>query len=474
MDSTSIGFQGEGNCYYNLNALWSKGDSVKNNNMDEFRHALGNPDLDKDSIAPTLTTEKSPWYAAEPLTEKYAAYAFQVKAEYYGVYGLRKCFWGDLKATAPPALKLAGDVKVLDPEAKGKQDNVFDTLEKALVNLEVGDTLLIKPGKGGAAVEIPPTTLKLPLNLTIKAYEKTTPVLKLGKPLEKKDIAFFRALDGKICFEGLHFLLEARSDGVSQSIVQLGDSAFCSFERCVVTMKAEKPFGTSVIAFVDPKDWMRTEPRPTSTEVKLSNCFIRGEGDFVKMTACRPFKLVAENSVVAVSGSMLNLQAAIGEDVDQGPTIMLTRVSALTRDAVFSLRSFKNGKGLARMTIDARNCLFAPIGDRPLILFESPDVSEDLVTKYVDWKERPNCFAKFDKLVEQERPNDSSAMMPDAERIRKIFGAKNSSDSPTMPPMADMILARESPAVLRPTDPEPFAAFGATLDQFDALLKALK
>jgi serine/threonine protein kinase len=478
LDSTRISYQGEANYFHSLNALWSIGDSIVNN-MEGFRGKLAQGDYDKESIAPTLTEEKSPWYAPLPETlpsEK----AFQVKPEYYGVYGLRKCAWGDLAATETPALKLANGVKLLDPEFKGKQDNVFDTLEKALVYLEPGDTLLIKPGKAGTPIEIPPTRLKLPLNLTIKAYEKTTPVLKLGKPLEKKDYAFFRALDGKLCFEGLHFLLDARTDGVNQSIVQLGDSVYCSFDRCVVTMKERNQpgtVGTSAIAFVDPKDLMRTEPRPYTTAVKITDSFIRGDGDLVKMTSCRPFKLSADNSVVAVSGSLIDLQAASGDDVDHGPTIALTRVSALTRDPVFSLRSFKNGKGLAKMTIAARYCLFAPIDKKPLFLLETPEVGgEDLFMKYVDWKERPNRFAKFDKLVEQERPNDSPVMMLDAERYKEMFGVpKDISDTPTMPPVADTSLAQESPASLRPMDPsEPFATFGATLDQLDALIKALK
>jgi hypothetical protein len=245
-------------------------------------------------------------------------------------------------------------------------------------------------------------------------------------------------------------------------------------------MKAanQRPFGASVIAFVDLKDWMGMEPRPTKTEVKFSNTFIRGDGDLVKMTSCRPFKLVADNSVIAVSGSMMNLQAVSGEDVEQGPTIALSHVSAVTREPVFSLRSYKNGKGLAKMTIDAKACLFAPAGEKPLVFLEAPDVgSDDLVAKYVDWKgDRSNCFAKFDKFLEQERPNEGAIMMLDAERWKKMFGGpKNSSDIPTMPPLADMILAQESPAALRPTDPsDQFAAFGATIDQLDALIKALK
>jgi hypothetical protein len=412
-----------------------------------------------------------------------AEIAFQVKPEYYGEYGLTACVWGELAQAPTPVLDITSKVKLLDPDYTGPDRNVFNTLEEALPKLKKDDTLLVKPGKFGREIKISPTKLKVGVDITIKAYEKTTPVLTLDNPDEKvKDYAFFRVKEGKLRLEGLHFVLDARQDGVGQSVLLLGDTAEGTLDRCVVTMRAKNqlPYGASVISFVDPKDWMRPEPRPTSTRVTFTNSFIRGDGDLIRMTACRPVKLTLDNSLVALSGCLANVQATAGDDLpaDQGPQVDLLRSTVLTRDAVFSLKSFKNGKGLAQLHVNATSCLFAPIGDRPLIFLESSDVgSDDLVAKYLDWKGTPNRFAKFDKFMEQQRPNENmTVMMVDVERMReRIGGPKAGSEIPTMPPlMSEFILSRESPASLRPVDPgRQFADFGAA-PELDSLIEALK
>ena len=277
------------------------------------------------------------------------------------MYGLKTCFWGDLAQAPAPGLNLAQHVKLLDPDYKGQRTQCVQYIRaEALPFLEDKDTLLVKPGKLGREIKISPAKLKVGVDITIKAYEKTTPVLTLDNQDDEekvKDFAFFRVKEGKLRLEGLHFVLDARQDGVGQSVVLLGDTAEAALDRCVVTMRAKNklPYGASVVSFVDPKDWMRPEPRPTSTKVTFTNSFIRGDGDLVRMTACRPIKLTLDNTVVALSGSLANVQATVGDDVaaDQGPQVELNKATVLTRDAVFSLKTFKNGKGLAQLHVNA-------------------------------------------------------------------------------------------------------------------------
>jgi hypothetical protein len=485
-DEKQVGFHGKENRFHNLNALWIAGPSIKNT-IEQFREALKGSGSSYDQGSEVI--EESPWSLADPLLrEMQPQIIFQVKPE-YAAFGLQKGPWGDLPRAAAMEIVLAPGTKLLDPDYKGKPapPGVYASMDRALANMDAGETLLVKPGKDGREIEVSPTNFSKPgVDFTIKAFEKTSPVLSIGKIAEKKDIAFFRMLDGKLRFEGLHFLLEPRQEGVtSESVLLLGDSAQCTFERCAFTLKASRRVPIVVVAFVDPKDIMKVDPpRPMSTRVQFTGCFIRGDGDLVNMTGCRPLKLALENSLLAVAGSLAAVQSS-GEDVaaDQGPEIVLNKVSTFTREPTFSFRASRNGKGLARVHIEARTCLFAPLADRPLVFLEASDVmSEEHLAKYLEWKTDPkeqNCFTRFDKLLEQERPNEiGSTMQLDPVRWGKLFGeTKLRNEDMTFPQVpADLILSQAVPGLFRPNDPET-ASFGVdadALNKVEALVKALK
>jgi hypothetical protein len=470
-----VHFRGEENCYHYLNALLSVGQSLTNT-LEQFRAALAPGGYDKGSLS--LLQPESPWYFPKPLREQ-PTLAFQVKSD-YARYGIERCSWGEL-ARPQPLENIAENTKVFDPDYKGKSPVIFNSLDRALANLNPGETLWVKPGKGGREIEVPPTALKAGSDVTIEAYPKTSPVLTLGKAAEKDEVAFFRLRDGKLRFVGLHFLLEPRQEGIgSQSVLQLGDSVQCAFDHCVITLKATRRVPLSAIAFLDPKKSMLTEtPRPGGTRVALTGSFVRGDGDLVNLTSCRPVKFVLENSLVAVTGSLAAVQAT-GEDLaaDQGPQVELTRVSAFTREPTLSLRAFKNGKGLGCTHVEARSCLFAGLEGRPLVYLESAELlSDEQVPRFLEWKGEQNCFANFGKLLEQEKTNEMGSMMSlDSGRWDKLFRdlTRGRYESLAVPALTDY-LWQATPDQFRPAEAEQqLGSYGASLPDLDPLLKAVK
>jgi len=493
-DETEITFQGEKNVYDKRDALWLTGPNLKAGDLEAFRAELAKSQgqsYDRDSVE--VGGDDDIWMAPDnpgPL------YAFQLRPRYAVLRVGLLSGPGGGAMPEPPAeeIFLAERTKLFDPEYTGKQrSDIFASFEKAWANLNAGETLLIKPRKDGSEIELPPIEINKPgVDVTIKAFDSKgpAPLLALSKIAEKKHLAFFKLLvDGKLRFEGLHFLLEPRqAELLSQSVLLLGDSAQCAFERCVITLKPGKAVPLQVVSFVAPGSLMKMDDQPRSgnLQVDFSNSYVRGQGDLVAMRWCRSLKGTLKNSLFALSGSLVDIQAS-GEEVpvDQNPLeIVMNQVSAFTKDsAVFSLRSAMNGKGLGRSKLEAHQCLFSPAeraSSRPLITLAAADiVSEDQIKDYVQWKGDQNCFPGFSRLLELERPNEMGVMMKlEPMQWAKVFEeAKMRTDDLTFAGLGETPLWQALPDKFRPIDAPPDfveTGIGATAKDMDALAKSLK
>jgi predicted Ser/Thr protein kinase len=491
VDDTPIAYQGDDNRYYDLNALWASGGSIKNT-METFREALEKaPANSRDDGSRFLTQGEEPWAAPDlpaPGTPNTPDLAFQLRPQ-YAALGAQRGPWGVLPAAPPEEIRLADKTKLFDPDYAGKPiPGVFTAFDTAWASMQPGETLLIKARKDGGEIKIPPTEINKLVDVAIKAFDANgpPPLLVLAKIPEKKDIAFFKLLvDGKLRFEGLHFLLESRQEGLlSQSLLLLGDSAQCAFERCLITLKPAKSVPLQVVSFVPPGLLMKMEDQPRSgnLEVQFNNCFVRGDGDLVNMHWYRALKLPLKNSLFVLSGSLVDFQA-VGDEVssEASPLVIdMNRVSAFTRDAVFSLHSAKNDKGLCKSRMEAHQCLFVPLDrplTRPLISLKAPGISmENQVKDFVQWKGDQNCFAGFTLFLESQPPNPPGPMIEiDPKRWMNVAEeTKMKSEDVQFPPLGNTPLLWDLlPDKFRSTDPD-FADFGATAKEMDALVKSMK
>jgi serine/threonine protein kinase len=483
----SFRFHGENNRYY-LNALWG-GRSLQNT-VALFRDALekkadGSADVGSEVLA------ESPWHLAQPV-QAGPERTFQVKAE-FDDFGVRQLPSGAMLARVPatvPAVTLAANEKLFDPAYKGKQPGIYTSFSKALSNLEKGDVLLVKPGTDGRPIEVPPIVFRPAdqIDITLRAYPGTAPVLKLAKPADKKDLAFFRLLEGKLSFEGLHFLLEPWEDAnVAQSILLLGEKVECVFDRCVITLHSREVAGhdvpLSAVALSDPRERMMgklDQPQPMSSIVTFSNSFIRGDGDLASLSMCRPLNLVLDHSLAVLSGSLVSVQGCDEASNEAGPDVDLKRSSVFAREATFLLRAAKSGKGLGKTHVNARSCLFAALGSRPLVYLKAADVMSEnqLQSKYLAWDgEEKNCYARFDKdkLLEYERSDEPGTAMQLAvgDWTKISEKEKNIQSAATFAALPEGTFWLARPELFHPMEPELQAAGCGSLETLDSLLKAM-
>src|SRR5439155_14921479 len=106
---------------------------------------------------------------------------------------------------------------------------------------------------------------------------------------------------------------------LAQVLVNMAQNGACTFKNCVITLNAAPTGTVAVVALDDPGHAIKMEKgkpeaRPESisglnARVTFDHCFVRGDGDLVWARVSRPFELDCSNSLVALNGSLLNVEA---------------------------------------------------------------------------------------------------------------------------------------------------------------------
>ncbi len=436
----AVVYRGIRNCYHNLNAMWVRGTDICTE-LDEFRtlvKAAGGYDQD----SARLMKDTPIWASSTPLLDTSLRDAFKLlpnvrevrTADLAKPLGFETC--EKIKMDPLPRfvsedsklateLKLQPNEKVVDPDGMDAPP-YYKSLSQALGAAKPRDVIYIRPGKNRRDVLVKSVLLDRDADVTLKPYPNGSPgpILSMEKTFEP-DAAFFRMFDGKITFEQLEFELlepdQARFKG--QSIVFMSGDAGCTFKNCVVTLR---PSGgvrnqhapLSLVTLADPEDVMRMPsqtPRSTPAEILLQDCLIRGEGDVVNVRGSRPLTLTANNTLVGLAGTFLTMQAGAKEPPQEPPvSLKLNHVSAFLTEPFlnFHVQPGKISKGFVPVKVEtAQNSLFVSLADKPLVLLEGNDISDENIRNYLDWTGDHNAFCGFDSLMQVVRPGETQSVL---------------------------------------------------------------
>jgi hypothetical protein len=119
------------------------------------------------------------------------------------------------------------------------------------------------------------------------------------------------------------------------------------------------------------------------------------------MRASRPLDLEAYNTLFALAGSLLGVQAAGKEPPPEAEAkIRLSRVSAFCTESLLTFRAGKNPRGFVPTVVDmAQNCLFVGSGDRPFVAMEANDFADGTPHDFLVWKGENNAYSNFEKML---------------------------------------------------------------------------
>jgi serine/threonine protein kinase len=410
-------------CYHNLYALWAgTGDDLVVD-WSVFRERVRS----LSGTEPTswlATGPLSPWDLAEPLKAllldnpmgvgNLDAFRVNPRAPEFrqgtsGVAALRplgvqKCVFGDY--TDPPLRELPRTIlagpgqKIVDPSAK-TGGGVYRSLLGALAEARAGDVVLIKHT---GYLPVDPVHLKVDQDITIKPYEDHRPILILARDTKEFEAALFRIAHAKLRLESLAFeLAPTLAEYRSQAVVVLQGSGQCSFKDCLFTLKAAHGVALCVAAF-EGSD-AKTMPMPDRQPPRLSfsgPCFVRGEGDLVRVPQSRPFELKMENTAVALDGSLLT----VGESkLETLPAAALARVDLrrvttyLTGHLVLLEDNLHAGKGLVKTSVTAQDCLFLPAREKALVQLDGLNYKAERERVFA-WQGKHNAYGAFDKVLD--------------------------------------------------------------------------
>lgn len=441
--STLLGlkYDGRRNAYHGINAFLARpvgAERAPPESYEEFKNVL--KEL-KGSDDNSVNLAFSPWASPTPLTEKDPAEAFKVrgdKAEVRQVtqtrlIGVERGVWGvyprppSLDQAVPETVVRKSNEYIVDPEAKNPGVRVFTKLAAALHEAKEDAIIYIKHT---GDVPMTPVTINAERKLTLRPYEKHRPILKLDKKSGDLEPALFHVTTGQIQFENLEFHLTPGKSRLGESIVALSGNGQCSFKQCVLTLEAarEGPLSQvplSVVALLDAKDAMKmTEPEPAPrpyTELKFQDCFVRGEGDLVTVRAGRPIDLKAENCLVVLTGSLVNVEGTTEALGGFGHKINLARVTTYLQEHLLLLRTGKSGKGLHYTEVDAADCLFAAGNGKSLVHLDGTD-SEAQMKNLFAWKGQHNAYNHYDEnLLDQAVSGDATPKVVYAAEAWKDF-----------------------------------------------------
>ncbi|OWK46795.1 serine/threonine-protein kinase [Fimbriiglobus ruber] len=384
--------------------------------------AAASPVVDDEAVL----APQSPWAAADPvhdLTGDKPWKAFQLKTTLPAVrvrdkevlvVGARWRKRADLLRVYEPwppqtqeAVALPADKVWCPNPPPGVQGNpnYYDTLPAAIAALKPGDTLLIRHD---GPLPVPETGLSgSKLNLTIRAFPGTTPILIPGPEMNRYDAGLFRLSEGKLTLEGLEFRLKARvKPGAVRSlaVVAVVAGSQCILRHCAVTMVEESSDAERLAAVVltDPESEMRTGPG-RGPEVKLENCLIRGRGRAVWVQKSRPFDLDVANTVTATFGPVIEI-----DPPDKAPAagstcqIRLDRVTSVLAGPLFDLQPGRaddgtKSPGWVPVEVETKRCVFVATekAASPVAAIEGADPTA--LKSVFTWRHagRANWYANF-------------------------------------------------------------------------------
>jgi serine/threonine protein kinase len=335
--------------------------------------------------------------------------------------GMQRIYPGDWPPPRPADLT-AGSIKLWWPAAPSSEPlprNAARRLDELLAVARPGDTIEIRhTGK----LPIRPVRLNTPnLNLTIRAAEGFRPILVPDPSSRLPDASLFELVEGELTFDGLDFQLSGRRDAADPRLlacVRLAGGAACSFRRCIVTLDEMDDKAAAVVLAGPESEMMRMSGGAAPPRVKWEDCLIRGTGRGLWVQAARPFALELTNTVIAMDGAYLMIDAPTRDLAGTARgKLSLTRLTAALAGPFIEMRAGRgtNGKpSLLPLDVETSRCLFAAVGTpRPLVVIDGGDPAES-PDQYLVWQSDPPArYLNWERsgTMLEVRPADPSGGM---------------------------------------------------------------
>jgi serine/threonine protein kinase len=377
--------------------------------------------------------------------------------------------------------------RIVDPTQTSKIDKrLYKTLEEALFAYEVGDEIVLR-WDGVQAVQPIRLDKQKWQDVTIRPDVGRHPVLRLAAGEDRdSEPALFHVYDGSLKLEGLEIILQPDKGFRRQSVIDLAGQGQCSLKNCLVTLDRADllPLTATQLAVASLSDSGKSMMQPTrpadqSPQLNLDGCFIRGDGDLIDCQTSRPLDLKANNTLVALKGSFLNVE--VGSDAPSAAptgqmTLTLTRVTTYLTGNLIHLRAGKDYHTLAPVRCAPTDCLFVAAAKeaQSLIHLDDSDLDKEAVhDKLILWGAEGGrtVYGNYGTMLDQTPPGEGMPLTLGSEKWESVWGkdtgklVKPFRFGPSLPPAPDASFTTAVPLQFRPLDAIESGADVSRLEQ---------
>jgi serine/threonine protein kinase len=499
-DPDGVVCQNRDNRYQGFDAYWIGGDS----DQTSWTDFQARTNAIKSSV-----TAVSPWKGdpLEPLRkydykedpEDYFAAAFQVNPQTpdlrvfastpVGVRRLGGVNYGDLLAEADrQTAKAQLKRRIVDPtQTSETAKHLYKTLEEALSAYVAGDEIVLR-WDGPQPVQPIRLDKQKWQDVTIRPDAGRHPVLRLVAAEDRdSEPALFRVYDGSLKLEGLTFILQPDKGFRRQSVIDLAGQGQCSLKNCLVTLdrSALPALAATQLAVASLSDLGKNMMQPTgpadqAPQLNLDGCFVRGDGDLIDCQTSRPLDLKANNTLVALKGSFLNVE--VGPDAQAAAptgqmTLTLTRATTYLTGNLIHLRAGKDYHTLAPVRCVPTDCLFVAAAKEPQSLVHLDDSDfidkEAVHDKLIFWGAEGGrtVYGNYGTMLDQTPPGEGMPLTLGSDKWESTWGkdtgklVKPFRFGPGAPPAPDASFTSAAPLQFHPLDAAESGADVSRLEQ---------
>jgi len=318
--------------------------------------------------------------------------------------------------------------RILVVEAKGDDtpNGVFGDLGDAVKAARSRDTILIRHD-GELKADRVVLNKKDLAELTIRPARRFRPVLTLDDSLfidePGTEPTLFRVYFCKLILERLEFHLQPRAgDAGKQTVVTLVGDGECQLRQCVATIQKSATAKTPAFAMVLKLDKAMKPEMPTTRtsdqgpRLSLDRCFIRGDGDLVWTEASRPFAVELKDSLTAISGAIINIDATPGSQKPpeaQKVQVLLTlhQTTTYLGGSLLRLKATKDSGNLVPVTCQATNCVLGSASTgQTLIQLDAPEGEAGELKERVTWSSASKKNSYSSNYIDQFNRQPSETM----------------------------------------------------------------
>jgi serine/threonine protein kinase len=498
-DPDGVVYMDRDNRYQGLDAYWIGGGSDRTS-WEDFQPRITGGKSDVLVVSPWKIDPLEPLrkynYKEDP--EDFFAAAYQINEQTpglrvsaftpVGVRTLGGVSYAALLAQADKqAEKAQAKRRVVDPtKASDNAKRLYKSLEEALLAHETGDEIVLRWDGVQSVQPLRLDRLKLQ-DVSLRPDAGFHPILRLAAGADRdSEPALFHVYDGSLKLEGLGFILQPDKGFRRQSVIDLAGQGQCSLKNCLVTLDRSvmPPLTATQLALAslsDPGKVMMQTDRPSDQppQLSLDGCFIRGDGDLIDCQTSRPFDLKANNTLIALKGSFLNVEVAPDAQpaAPTGPmALTLTRVTTYLTGNLIHLRAGKDYHTLPGVRCAPTDCLFVAAAKepQPLVHLDDSDYEKEAVhDKLIFWSAEGGrtVYGNYGTMLDQTPPGEGMPLTLGSDKWESLWGkdtgklVKPFRFGPALPPAPDGPFTTAVPLQFRPLDLSESGADVSHLEQ---------